>query len=35
MHFQEKEDKKSGRLLGASPLFTDGTYLYLVSQKIY
>jgi len=35
MHIQEKADSKTGRLLGASPLFTDGNSLYLVSQKKY
>lgn len=35
MNFDEKPDKSTGRILGASPLFTDGVHLYLVSQKKY
>lgn len=33
MALMEKEDKKTGRKLSAGPFFTDGTYLYVVSQK--
>ena len=35
MNFDEKPEHTTGRLLGASPLFTDGVHLYLVSQKKY
>ena len=33
MSFTEKAHKDTGRLMGDSPLFTDGTHLYVVSQK--
>ncbi len=28
-----KENKDTGRSLTATPLFTDGTYIYVVAQK--
>lgn len=33
MKFMSEADKETGRLLKESPLFSDGTYLYVVSQK--
>lgn len=33
MLYTDKKDEKTGRHLQTSQLFTDGTYLYLVSQK--
>jgi hypothetical protein len=35
MKFMKEADKETGRLLKESPFFTDGTYLYVVSQKIH
>jgi len=33
MKFMKEADKETGRLLKESPLFSDGTYLYVVSQR--
>lgn len=33
MKFMKEADKETGRLLKESPLFSDGTYLYVVSQQ--
>jgi len=35
LHFSDQADPETGRLLGASPLFTDGNFVYVVSQKKY
>jgi len=33
MKFMSEENKETGRLLNNSQIFTDGAYLYVVSQK--
>lgn len=33
MLWTEKKNEETGRHLQDSPMFTDGTYFYLVSQK--
>jgi hypothetical protein len=33
MKFMDSHDAKTGRKMGNGPIFTDGTYLYIVSQK--